>query len=81
MVNPNYLSTDFDIKTVVAAVKAAKRFMSAQAWRGFAITPWEPLESANTDEEIAQYARDHAGTYVESLDHFPLGSSNAFDRM
>ena len=81
MVNPNFLSTEFDIKTTVAAIKAAKRFMAAQAWRGFAIAPWEPLESSKTDEEIAQYARNYASTYAESLDHFPPRSSNTIDRM
>ena len=39
--------------------------MTAKAWRGFVIAPWGTLASANTDEEIAQYARDHASTYVE----------------
>jgi len=71
IVNPNFLSTDFDIKTMVAAVKLAKRFMSAQAWKGFVGTPWEPLASSNTDEEIAQYARNHSATYVDSIDFFP----------
>ena len=55
---------------MVAAVKAAKRFMTARAWREFVIAPWEPLASVNTDEEIAQYARDYATTYVESPSHF-----------
>jgi len=75
IVNPNYLSTDFDIETVVAAVKLAKRFVTAQAWKGFVSTPWEPLASANTDEEIVQYIRDHSSAYVDPLNHPPLGSN------
>ena len=70
IVDPNFLSTDFDIKTIVAAVKVAKRFITAEAWRGFVIAPWEPLASANTDEEIVQYARKYASTYVEPLESF-----------
>ena len=81
IVDPNLLSADFDIKTVVAAVKVAKRFMTAQAWRGFVIDAWDPLASANTDEEIAQYARDHASRYIKPLDCFPPESSNIIDRM
>ena len=81
MINPNFLSTAFDIETIVVAIKVAKRFMAAQAWREFAIAPWEPLESANTDEEIAQYARNYASTYAESLGHFPLGLPNVIGRM
>ena len=72
IVDPNFLSTDFDIKTMVAAIKAAKRFITAKAWREFVIAPWEPLASANTDEEIAKYARKYSSTYVGPLDCFPL---------
>ena len=55
--------------------------MTAKAWQGFVIAPWGPLASANTDEEIAQYARDHSSTYVEPLHRLPLGPSNIVDRM
>jgi len=75
IINPNYLSTDFDIETVVAAVKLAKRFVTAQAWKGFVSTPWEPLASANTDEKIVQYIRDHSLGYAQPL-HRPSLRSN-----
>ena len=61
---------------MVAAVKTAKRFITAKAWQGVVIAPWGPLASANTDEEIAQYARDHASTYVEPLHRFSLRFPN-----
>ena len=63
------------METVVAAVKLAKRFVTAQAWKGFVSTPWEPLASANTDEEIVQYIKDHSLAYVDTLDRPPLGSN------
>ena len=72
VINPNFLSTDFDIKTIVAAIKAAKRFFTAEAWKGYVINAWDPLGSAKTDKEIAQYARNHATTYGV-LNIFPLG--------
>ena len=81
IVDPNFLSTDFDIKTMVAAIKEAKRFVTAEAWEGFVIAPWEPLASASTDEEIAQYVRDYASTYVESLDSFNLRFPNILGRV
>ena len=55
---------------MVAAIKGAKRFATAKAWEGYIIAPWEPLASANTDEEIAQYARKYSSTYVGPLDCF-----------
>jgi len=69
IINPNLLSTDFDIKTLVAAIKLAKRFATARAWEGFIETAWEPLGSANTDEEIIQYARNNSAVYVDSVDY------------
>ena len=75
IINPNSLTTDFDIKTLVSAIKLAKRFATARAWEGFIETPWEPLGAANTDEEIAQYARDHSSRYIDPLDHSSLGAN------
>ena len=79
LVDPNFLSTDFDIETIVVAIKAARRFMTAETWREYIISAWEPLASAKTDEEIAQYARNYSTTYVEALDQFPPRSPNNFD--
>ena len=55
---------------MVAATREAKRFITAKALEGFVIAPWNPLASANTDEEIAQYTRKYASTYVEPLESF-----------
>ena len=77
IVNPNFLSTDFDIQTIVAAIKLARRFTTAQAWQGFVGTPWEPLASANTDEEIVQYARNYSSTYVDPVGRLSLRANVA----
>ena len=79
IIDPNYLGTNFDIKTIVAALKTAKRFLTAQAWKGFVGDPWVDLASANTDEELVQYARNHASTCVEIPDNFTLGSPDTSD--
>ena len=54
---------------MVAAIKLAKRFTTARAWEGFIGTPWGPLGSANTDEEIAQYARNYSTMSVDPVDY------------
>jgi len=69
-VDPNYLGTDSDVQTIVAGLKTAIRFFTADAWKGFIGNPWSELAAANTDEELAEYARNHASTYVEILYHF-----------
>ena len=72
IINPNYLSTDFDIKTIVAALKVAKRFATAPSFQGFIGDPWEGLAAAITDEELAEYARTYASVYVGILNHLSL---------
>ena len=62
---------------MVTGVKLAKRFATAKSWQGFIGAPWEPLGSANTDDEVAQYVRKYATTYVKhrnisSLDFLTL---------
>ena len=66
IIDHNALSTDYDIKTLVAAAKAARRFLSADAWKGFIVSEWEPLAAAKTDEELVLYARNYSTTYVGS---------------
>ena len=76
IIDPNYLSTDFDIKAIVAALKVAIRFNTAPSLQGFIGDPWEGLAAANTDEELAQYARNYSSVYVGILNHLPLGYSD-----
>jgi len=56
-INPNFLSTQFDILTVVEAVKALKRFLSATAWRGYIEQPFGETANITTDADIEAYAR------------------------
>ena len=81
IINPNFLTTDFDIKTIVAAFKTGQRFMTAKAWEGFVIGAWEQPTSASTDEEFVQYARNFSTTYVQPLDWFLFGYSNTICRL
>jgi choline dehydrogenase-like flavoprotein len=61
-INPNFLATEFDIFTMIEAVKAAKRFVSGEAWKGYVLEPFGDFATANTDEEIEKYVRDSAST-------------------
>ena len=59
-------SNDFDIKTLVTATKAAKRFVIAEGWKGLIIDAWDPMAAANADEEIAPLAGNYSPTYIAS---------------
>lgn len=76
-IDPEYLSTDFDIFTLKEAVKAVKRLVALPAWDGYIVRPTEPSVSTSgtdtgmdTDAELEAYVR--AGT--SSLFH-PTGTA------
>ncbi|KAJ3502118.1 hypothetical protein NLJ89_g9032 [Agrocybe chaxingu] len=59
LINPNLLGTDFDKFTVREAIRAARRFVGAPAWTGYAVAQ---LNTATTDAELDAYVAGAAGT-------------------
>lgn len=76
-INPNFLSTAFDIFTLVEAVKAVKRFVAAKAWSGYVIGPFGALANANTDAQIEQYVRGNAATVFHATGTAAMTSKTA----
>lgn len=62
LIDPNFLSTAFDIFAIREIIKAGLRFVAASPWKDYIVGPVGPLADANTDEEIEQYARGIAGS-------------------
>ncbi|KAI9432750.1 aryl-alcohol-oxidase from pleurotus Eryingii [Lactarius indigo] len=62
IIDPAFLSTDFDIFAITEAVKAAQRFMAASPWQGFVLGQFGNFANVTTDEQIAAYARNNAAT-------------------
>jgi choline dehydrogenase len=62
LVQPNYLSTDEDRRIVVAALKLTRRFLRTPALLAFHEREVSPPASANTDQELLDYARGISGT-------------------
>ena len=62
LINPNFLSNEFDIFTMREALKAARTYMSAPAWRGWIIGEVGAFAQAQTDDEIEQYIRNNSFT-------------------
>ncbi|KAF9483366.1 alcohol oxidase [Pholiota conissans] len=58
LINPNYLTKDFDIFTMREAVKAIKRFIGAPAWSDYVIGPYgDSFIAATDDASIDAYVR------------------------
>ncbi|KAK0208998.1 aryl-alcohol oxidase-like protein [Desarmillaria ectypa] len=52
LIDPGYLSSEFDVFTLVEAVKSALRFVSVSAWDDFVLEPYGELAEATTDEAL-----------------------------
>lgn len=65
IINPNFLSTDFDIFVAREALKASRRFVTASTWNDWIAGEYGIFSEARTDIEIEQYARNTA----TSVDH------------
>ena len=59
---PNYLSTDLDRRTAVAAVRSARAIAASQAMAPRVIREVKPGPSAQTDEEILAFCREAGAT-------------------
>ncbi|KAF9461095.1 aryl-alcohol oxidase precursor [Collybia nuda] len=62
LVDPKFLSTNFDIFTLVESVKISKRFLTAKAWKGYVRSGVGELETVKTDAEIEAYVRKVTNT-------------------
>ncbi|KAF8960730.1 hypothetical protein BDZ97DRAFT_1920807 [Flammula alnicola] len=70
IIDPKFLTTDFDITAMRESVKGALRFVAAPAWSDYGVTPFGTLASASTDDEIDNFVRG-AGTTV----FHPIGTA------
>jgi choline dehydrogenase-like flavoprotein len=59
LIDPNYLTTPFDIFTMREAVKAVKRFASADAWKDYIVSAVGGVVGTE-DADIDAYVRDQA---------------------
>jgi hypothetical protein len=70
IINPALLADDLDIGTMREAVKSAKRFMAAPAWKGYVLAPFGTLANTNTDAQLDNHIRGASSTI-----YHPLGSA------
>lgn len=78
LINPNYLSTDWDVFALRESVKTIQRFVGASAWNDYVIAPFGQFADATDDEGIETYMRNNSATFfhpVSSAMMSPRGAS------
>jgi choline dehydrogenase len=71
---PNYLSTELDRRTTVAAVKAARAIAAAPAMRPYVKREFKPGPEATTDADLLGFCRDHGATIFHPSGTCKMGS-------
>ncbi|KAK0209044.1 aryl-alcohol oxidase [Desarmillaria ectypa] len=75
LIDPAYLTSEFDVFAMVEAVKSAKRFLSAPTWEGYILEAYGGLVNATTDEALEEYVRENVGTAAH-----PVGTASMSPR-
>jgi choline dehydrogenase-like flavoprotein len=61
LIDPQFLTTKFDVVAMRECVRAIKRFIAAPAWADYVLSPFGSL-SATSDSDIDEYVRGLVGT-------------------
>ena len=62
LIDPQFLTTEFDVIAMRECVRAIKRFVAAPAWADSVLSSFGPQLSATSDSDIDEYVRGLAGT-------------------
>jgi choline dehydrogenase len=72
---PNYLATDLDRRTAVAAVRAARAIAAAPAMRPYVKREVKPGPTAGSDAELLAFCRDNGATIFHPSGTCAMGPS------
>lgn len=61
-IQPNYLATELDRRTTVAAVKAARAIAASSAMRPYVLREVKPGPGATSDADLLEFCRNHGAT-------------------
>lgn len=71
------LDEPFDIRTLIYGVKAARQYVTAQAFNGYIMGEVGSSLNATTDEEIEQWIRNTAETVFHVSCTVPMGKNGS----
>ncbi len=71
---PNYLASELDRRTAVAAIKAARAIAAAPAMRGLVKREVRPGPQANDDAALLEFCRNHGATIFHPSGTCKMGS-------
>ncbi len=76
LINPRYLSSEYDVRTMIEGVRIARRILAAPAFSRFRGRELEPGEQAQTDEELHDFIRRNAETIYHPVGTCRMGAAD-----
>lgn len=77
LIDPQYMTTDFDTFAVRESIKAASRFVGAPAWSDYVVGPFgRVFGDATNDSLIESYARGVAGSAFHAVGTAAMSAVN-----
>jgi choline dehydrogenase len=73
-VHPNYLSAETDQRTIVAGLKLIRRILANPHMQSFIEAEFQPGPTAESDDELLDYARRRGGTVYHPTSTCKMGS-------
>ncbi|TFK19458.1 aryl-alcohol oxidase [Coprinopsis marcescibilis] len=77
IIDPGYLSHEFDLEAFVEGARIAKRFFSAPAWNGFTNGLVTPDPDTTSAEDYYQYVRNTTGSTLHASGTAAMSARNA----
>jgi choline dehydrogenase len=71
---PNYLSTKLDRRYAIAGIRLARALAATNALRPYVESEYRPGQSATTDEDLLEFARDYGATIFHLSGTCKMGS-------
>ena len=77
LIDPKYLTTDFDVFVKREAVKSIMQFAQAPAWKGYITGRFGNFASAQTDDQIDAYVRSLTTTIFHPFGTAAMSPANS----
>lgn len=74
--HPNYLSTDLDRRTAIAAVKVARRIANTPPLSDLLVREHLPGNDSQSDEEILEFCKNYGATIFHPVGTAKMGTKN-----
>ncbi|KAF7299257.1 Aryl-alcohol oxidase-like protein [Mycena indigotica] len=78
-INPAYLSTAFDLNTMITTFKTTAEFFSAPIWTGYIAEPDPEITGLTTDAAIEAYVRKYSTTVKHPVATARISKAGAID--